>query len=179
MNLSRTCQSKAGRTRVYSSEEKGRGLGYNEQRQNYRPSVRSRGLETTLCTEDPPWSLFSTPKRVTSRRSLSLSFPLLLNLNFDQRTSAVFNETVKTVTDFIFLGSKITTDSDCSHDIKRRLLLGRKAMTNLDSILKSRDIILLTQIHLIKAMVFPVVTYGCDSWTIKKAEYQGIDVFKL
>ena len=157
MNLSRTCQSKAGRTRVYSSEEKGRGLGYNEQRQNYRPSVRSRGLETTLCTEDPPWSLCSTPKRVTSRRSLSLSFPLLLNLNFDQRTSAVFNETVKTVTDFIFLGSKITADGDYSHEIKRRLLLGRKAMTNLDSILKTRDITLLTKVQIIKAMAFPVV----------------------
>ena len=89
----------------------------------------------------------------------------------------MFNEIVKTVTDFIFLGSKITKDSDCSHDIKRHLLLGRKAMTNLDSILKNRDIILLTKIHLIK--VFPVVMYGCDSWTIKKAEYQGIDVCKL
>ena len=164
MNLSRTCQSKAGRTRVYSSEEKGRGLGYNEQRQNYRPSVRSRGLETTLCTEDPPWSLCSTPKRVTSRRSLSLSFPLLLNLNFDQRTSAVFNETVKTVTDFIFLGSKITVDSDC-------FLLGRKAMTNLDIILKSRDIIPPTEVYLVKAMILPVIMYGCESRTIKKADH--------
>ena len=76
-----------------------------------------------------------------------------------------------TVTDFIFLGSKITADSDCSHEIKRYLLPGRKAMTNLDSILKSRDIILLTKVHLVKAMVFPVVMYGCESWTIKKAEY--------
>ena len=75
-----------------------------------------------------------------------------------------------TVTDFIFLGSKITADGDCSHEIKKDLLLGRKAMTNLDSILKSRDITLLTQVHLIKAMVFPVVMYGCESWTIKKAE---------
>ena len=76
----------------------------------------------------------------------------------------------ETVTDFIFLGSKITADGDCSHEIKRRLLLGRKVMTNLDSILKSRDITLLTKIHLVKAMVFPVVMYGCESWTIKKAE---------
>ena len=79
-------------------------------------------------------------------------------------------ETMEMVTDFIFLGSKITADGDCSDEIKRRLLLGRKAMTNLDSILKSRDIILLTKVHLVKAMVFPVVMYGCESWTIKKAE---------
>ena len=75
-----------------------------------------------------------------------------------------------TLTDFIFLGSKITADGDCSHEIKKHLLLGRKAMTNLDSILKSRDIILLTEVHIVKAMVFPVVRYGCESWTIKKAE---------
>ena len=80
-------------------------------------------------------------------------------------------ETVETVSDFIFLGSKITADGDCSHEIKRRLLLGRKVMTNLDSISKSRDITLLTNIRLVKAMVFPVVMYGCESWTIKKAEH--------
>ena len=79
-------------------------------------------------------------------------------------------EKVETVTDFIFLGSNITVDDDCSHEIKRCLLLGRKAMTNLDSILKSRDITLLTKVHLVKAMVFPVVMYGCESWAIKKAE---------
>ena len=79
-------------------------------------------------------------------------------------------ETVETVSDFIFLGSKITADGDCSHEIKRCLLLGRKAMTNLDSILKSRDITLLTKVHLVKVMVFPVVMYGCENWTIKKAE---------
>ena len=79
-------------------------------------------------------------------------------------------DTVETVTDFIFLGSKITVDGDCSHEIKKRLLLGRKAMTNLDSILKSRGITLPTKVHLVKAMVFPIVTYGCESWTIKKAE---------
>ena len=80
-------------------------------------------------------------------------------------------ETVARVADFIFLGSKITADGDCSHEIKRCLLLGRKAMTNLDSILKSRDITFPTNVHLVKAMVFPVVTYGCESWTIKKAEH--------
>ena len=88
-------------------------------------------------------------------------------------------ETMEKVTDFIFLGSKITADCDCSHEIKRRLLLGRKAMTNLDSILKSRDITLPTKVRLVKAMVFPVVTYGCESWTIKKAEHRGIDTFEL
>ena len=88
-------------------------------------------------------------------------------------------ETVETVSDFIFLGSKITADGDCSHEIKRRLLLGRKVMTNLDSILKSRDITLSTKIHLVKAMVFPVVMYGYESWTIKKAEHRRIDVIKL
>ena len=88
-------------------------------------------------------------------------------------------ETIETVTEFIFLGSKITADGDCSHDIKRHLLFGRKAMTNLDSILKSRDITLPTKVHLIKAMVFSVVMYGCESWTIKKAERQRIDAFEL
>ena len=88
-------------------------------------------------------------------------------------------ETLETVTGFIFLGSKITADGDCSHAIKRRLLVGRKAMTNLDSILKSRDITLLTKVHLVKAMVFPVVMYGCKSWTIKKTEHRTIDAFEL
>ena len=86
---------------------------------------------------------------------------------------------METVTDFIFLGSKIAADGDCSHEIKRCLLLGRKAMPNLDSILKSRDITLLSKVHIVKAMVFPVVMYGCESWTIKKAEHQRIDAFEL
>ena len=85
---------------------------------------------------------------------------------------------METVTDFIFLGSKITADGDCSHEIKRHLLLGRKAMTKLDSMLKRRDITLLTKVHLVKAMVLPVV-YGCESWTIKKAEHHRIDAFEL
>ena len=88
-------------------------------------------------------------------------------------------EAMEIVTDLIFLGSKITADGDCSHEIKRCLLLGRKAMTNLNSVLKSRDISLPTKVHLVKAMVFPVVMYGCESWTIKKAECQRIDAFKL
>ena len=88
-------------------------------------------------------------------------------------------ETMDTVTDFIFLGSKITTDGDCSLKIKRRVLLGRKTMTNIDSILKSRDTTLPTKVHLVKTMVFPVVVYGCESWTLKKAECRRIDAFEL
>ena len=88
-------------------------------------------------------------------------------------------ETVETVSDFIFGGSKITAEGDCSHEIKRHLLLGRKVMTNLDSIFKSRDITLPTKVHLVKTMVFPVVMYGCESWTVKKAECQRIDAFEL
>ena len=86
---------------------------------------------------------------------------------------------VETVTDFIFLGLKITVDSDCSHEMKRRLLLGRKTMTNLDSIFKSRDITFLTKVHIVKPIVFPLVMYGCESWTIKKAEHRGVDAFEL
>ena len=88
-------------------------------------------------------------------------------------------ETVETVADFILGGSKITADSDCSHEIRRPLLLGRKVITNLDSILKSRDVTLPTKVHLVKAMVFPVVMYGCECWTIKKAEWRRIDAFEL
>ena len=88
-------------------------------------------------------------------------------------------ETMETVTDFIFLGSKITADGDCSHEIKRHLLLGRKVMANLDSILRSRTIILPTKVDLVKALVFPIVMYGCESWTIKKAEHRRIDAFEL
>ena len=86
---------------------------------------------------------------------------------------------VETVTDFLFLGSKITADSNCSHEVKRCLSVGRTVMTNLDSILKSRDITLSTKVHLVKAIVFPVVKYGCENWTMKKAEHQRIDAFKL
>ena len=88
-------------------------------------------------------------------------------------------ETMETVTDFIFGGSKVTADADCSHEIKRRLLLGRKVMTKLDSILKSRDITFPTKVHLVKTRVFPVGIYGCESWTIEKAEHQRIDAFEL
>ena len=96
-----------------------------------------------------------------------------------QRGCVINGETMETVRDFLFLGSKITADGDCSHEIKKHFLLGRKAMTNLDSILKSRYTTLLTKVHLVKAMVFPVVMYGCESWTIKKAERRRIDAFEL
>ena len=104
-----------------------------------------------------------------------------LKLNI-QKTSCpitswqIDGETMETVTDFIFLGSKITADGNCSHEIKRRLLLGRKAITNIDSILKCRDITLPTKVHIVKAIVFPVVMYGCESWTIKKAECRRVDL---
>ena len=91
----------------------------------------------------------------------------------------IYGETVETVVDFIFLGSKITVDGDCTHEIKRRLLLRRKVMTNLDNVCKIRDITLPRKVHLVKAMVFPVVMYGCESWTIKKAEHQRIEAFEL
>ena len=94
-------------------------------------------------------------------------------------SSEIDGETVETVSDFTFLGSKITADGDCSHEIKRRLLLGRKVLTNLGSILRSRDISLAEKVHLVKAMVFPVVMYGCESWTVKKAECQRVDAFEL
>ena len=110
----------------------------------------------------------------------SEKFGLKLNI---QKTKImaweIDGETAETVSDFIFLGSEITADGDCSHEIKRRLLLGRKVMTNLASILKSRDITLPTQVHLVKAMVFPMVIYECESWTVKKAEHRRIDAFKL
>ena len=111
-----------------------------------------------------------------------------LKLNIQKMKIMIYNpitswqidgETMETLTDFLFLGSKIIVDSDCSNEIKRHLLLGEKAMTNLDSILKTRDVILLTQVHTVSAMVFPVVIYRCESWTVKKAEHQRIDAFKL
>ena len=103
----------------------------------------------------------------------------LIFVKDDVRSWQIDGKTVETVADFIFLGSKFTADGDCSHEIKRRLLLGRKVMTNLDGILKSRDITLPTKVRLVKAMVFPVVMYGCESWTIEKAECLRVDAFEL
>ena len=111
-------------------------------------------------------------KEQSEKAGLKLNIQKIKIMASGSITSLQINgETMETVTDFPFLGSKITADSNCSHEIKRCLLLGRKAMTNLDSILKTRDITLPTKVHLVKAMAFPVVTYGCESWTIKKAEH--------
>ena len=119
-------------------------------------------------------------KEESEKAGLKLNIPKTKILASGPITSwQIDGETVETVTDFIFLGSKITAGGDCSHEIKRCLFLGRRAMTDLNSILKSRDITLLTKIHLVKATVFPVVMYGCESWNIKKAELRRIDAFEL
>ena len=110
--------------------------------------------------------------KLNIHRKKTMAFGLITSWQID-------GETMETVTDFIFLGSKITADGDCSHEMRRCLLLGRKAMTNLDRVLKSRDITLLIKVSLVKAMVFPIVMYGCESWTIKKAEHRRNDAFKL
>ena len=125
-------------------------------------------------------SLLMKVKKDSEKVGLKLNIQKTKIMASDPITSWQIDvETVETVADFIFLGSKITADCDCSHEIKRCLLLGRKVMTNLDSTFKSRDITLPTKVHLVKAMVFPVVMYGCESWTIKKPEHQGIDAFEL
>ena len=110
--------------------------------------------------------------KLNIHRKKTMAFGLITSWQID-------GETMETVTDFIFLGSKITADGDCSHEMRRCLLLGRKAMTNLDRVLKSRDITLLIKVSLVKAMVFPIVMYGCESWTITKAEHRRNDAFKL
>ena len=138
--------------------------------------------DTTLMAESKKElkSLLMKVKEVSEKVGLKLTIQKTKIKASSPITSwQMDGETMETVTDFIFLGSKITADGDCSQEIKRCLLLGRKAMTHLDSILKSRDITLPTKVHLVKAMVFPVVTYGCDSWTIKKAECRRIDAFEL
>ena len=130
--------------------------------------------DTTLMaeTEEELKSLLMKVKEESERVGLKLNIQKTKIRASDPITSwEIDGETVETVLNFIFLGSKITADGDCSHEIKRRLVLGRKVMTNLDSIFKSRDITLLIKVHLVKAMVFPVVTYGCESWTVKKAEH--------
>ena len=134
---------------------------------------------TTLTTErEELKSLLMKEKDESEKVSLKLNIQKMKITASGPITSwQIDGETMETATDFIFLGSKVTVDGDCSHEIKSCLLLGRKAMTNLDSVLKSRDITLPTKVHLVKAMVFLVVMYGCESWTIKKAECQRIDAF--
>ena len=138
--------------------------------------------DTTLMaeSEEELQSLLMKVKEENEKVSLKLSIQKTEIMASGPTTSwQVDGETVETMSDFIFGGSKITSGGDCSHEIKRGLLLGRKVVTNLDSILKSRDITLSTKVPLVKPMVFPVVTYGCESWTIKKAECQRIDAFEL
>ena len=131
-------------------------------------------------SEDELKSLLMKVEEESKKVGLKLNVQKTKNMASSPITSwQIDGETVETVTDFIFGGSKIAADGDCSHEIKRYLLLGRKVMPNLDSILTSRDITLLTKVHIIKAMVFPVVMYECESWTIKKAECQRIDAFEL
>ena len=131
-------------------------------------------------SEDELKSLLMKVKVKSEKVDLKLNIQKIKIMASSPITSwQIDGETVETVRNFIFLGSKITADGDCSHEIKRCLLLGRKVMTNLDSIFKSRDITLPTKVHLVKAMVFPVVMYGCESWTVKKAERQRIDAFEL
>ena len=138
--------------------------------------------DTTLMAESKEElkSLLMKVKEESERADLELNIQKTKIMASGLITSwQIDEETMETVTDFIFLGSKITSDGDCSHEIKRCLLLGRKPMTNLDSILKSRDISLPAKVHLVKAMVFPVVMYGCESWSIKKAEHWRTDAFEL
>ena len=138
--------------------------------------------DTTLMaeSEEELKSLLMKVKEESEKAGLKLIIHETKIMASDPITSwQIDGETVETVADFIFLGSKITADGDCSHEIKRRLLCGRKVMTNLDSIFKSRDITLPTKVRLVKAMVFPVVLYGCESWTVKKAERRRIDAFEL
>ena len=138
--------------------------------------------DTTLMaeSEEELKNLLMKVKEESEKAGLKLNIQKMKIMASGPITSwEIDGETVETVSDFIFLSSKITADGDCSHEIKRRLLLGRKVMTNLDSIFKSRDITLPTKVCLVKAMVFPVVMYGCESWTVKKAECQRIDAFEL
>ena len=138
------------------------------------------GLNTRAESEEELKSLLMKAKEEREKVSLKLNVQKTKIMASGPITSwEIDGETVETVSDFIFGGSKIIADGDCSHEIKRRLLLGRKAMTNLDSIFKSRDIALSTKIHLIKAMIFPVVMYGCESRTVKKAERRISDAFEL
>ena len=130
-------------------------------------------------SEEELKSLLMKVKEESEKVGLKLNIQKTKIMASSPTSWEIDGDTVETVSDFIFGGSKITADGDCSHEIKRRLLLRRKVMTNLDSIFKSRDITLPTKVRLVKAMVFPVVMYGCESWTVKKAEHQRIDAFEL
>ena len=159
----------------------------DEAQAGIRPAGRNinnlRYADTTTLmaeSEEELKSLLMKVKEESEKAGLKLNIQKMKIMAFGPIASQqIDRETMETVTEFIFLGSKITVDGECSHEIEKCLLLGRKAMTNLDSLLKSRDITLPTNVCLVKAMVFPVVMYGCESWTIKKAELQRIDAFEL
>ena len=147
---------------------------------SYSPKKVKENADFMAGSEEELKSFLIKVKEESEKVGLKLNIQKTKIMASDPITSwQIDGETVETVADFIFLGSKITADGDCSYEIKRRLLLGRKVMTNLDSILKSRDITLPTKVCLVKAMVFPVVMYGCESWTIKRAECRRIDAFEL
>ena len=159
----------------------GRSTSWN---QDYRRNINNLRYadDTTLMaeSEEELKSLLMKVKEESEKVSFKLNIQKTEIMASGPITSwEIDGETVETVSDFIFGGSKITADGDCSHEIKRHLLLGRKVITNLDSIFKSRDITLPIKVRLVKAMVFPVVMYGCESWTVKKAECQRIDAFEL
>ena len=164
-----------------------RNAGLDEARDEIKTAGRNINKlryadDTTLIaeSEEELKSLLMKVKEESEKAGLKLSIQNMKIMAYCLISPwQIDGETMETVTDFIYLGSKITADCDCSHEIKRCLLLGRKAMTNLDSILKSRDITLPTNVHLVKAMVFPVVMYGCASWTMEKAECRRIDAFEL
>ena len=148
--------------------------------EKYQPPQICRWYHPIAESEEELKSLLMEVKKESEKAGLNFNSQKTKIMAYGPITSwQIDGEKVKAVTDFIFLGSKVTVDSDCSHKIKTCLLLGRKSMTNLDSILKSRDITLLTKIHIVKAMIFPVVMYRCESWTIKKAEHRRIDAFEL
>ena len=161
-----------------------RNAGLEEAQAGIEIAGRNNNLryadDTTIMaeSEEELKSLLMKVKEESEKVGLKLNSQKMKIMASGPITSwEIDGETVETVSDSIFLGSKITADGDCSHEIKRHLLLGRKVITNLDSILKSRDITLSTKVRLVKAMVFPVVMYGCESWTVKKAERQRIDAF--
>ena len=152
--------------------------GINIARRNIN-NLRYGDDTTLMASEEELKSLLMKVKEESEKVGLKLNIQKTKMASGPITSWQIDGETLETVRDFILGCSKITADGDCSHEIKRRLLLGRKVMTNLDSILKSRGITLPTKVHLVKVMVFPVVTYGCESWTIKKAERRRIDAFEL
>ena len=166
-----------------------RNAGLDEEQPGYWIKIAGRNInnltyadDITLMaeSEEKLKSFLMKVKEESEKAGLKLNIQKARTMVSSSITSwQIDGETVETVADFIFLGSKITADVDCNHEIKRCLLLGRKAMTSLDSLLKSRDITFLTKVCIVKALVFPVILYGCESWTLKKAEYRRTDAFEL